>query len=111
LIGSLPTSMDKTAMTIGFGIDVPASKLRLSEPVLGSQVYSATPCVFAWVSQAIAENIRDGGLHHAIWTDLEDLYQHMQRQIFAVERGLAHDLVQTPYVRDDLTSVTGRTLG
>ena len=99
LIGSLPTSMDKTAMTIGFGIDVPASKLRLSEPVLGSQVYSATPCVFAWVSQAIAENIRDGGLHHAIWTDLEDLYQHMQRQIFAVERGLAHDLVQTPYVR------------
>ena len=55
--------------------------------------------VFAWASQAIAENIRDGGLHHAIWTDLEDLYQHMQRQIFAVERGLAHDLVQTPYVR------------
>jgi transposase len=39
------------------------------------------------------------GLHHSIWTDLEELYQHYQRQIAALERTLAGDLVQTPYVR------------
>ena len=38
-------------------------------------------------------------MHHAIWTDLEDLYQHFQRQIAALEQKLAGDLVQTPYVR------------
>ena len=38
-------------------------------------------------------------MHHAIWTDLEELYQHFQRQITAFERELAGDLVQTPYVR------------
>ena len=38
-------------------------------------------------------------MHHAIWTDLHELYQHFQRQISALERELASDLVQTPYVR------------
>jgi hypothetical protein len=38
-------------------------------------------------------------LHHAIWTDLCDLYQNLQRQIRPLERDLAGDLVQTPYVR------------
>ena len=38
-------------------------------------------------------------MHHAIWTDLHELYQHSQRQIVALERQLASDVVQTPYVR------------
>ena len=38
-------------------------------------------------------------MHHAIWTDLYELYQHFQRQISALEQQLASDLVRTPYVR------------
>ena len=38
-------------------------------------------------------------MHHAIWTDLYELYQHFQRQIAALERQLASDVVQTPYIR------------
>jgi hypothetical protein len=44
-------------------------------------------------------------MHHAIWTDLHELYQHFQRQIMALERQLARDLVQTPYVR--LLAISG----
>ena len=40
-----------------------------------------------------------GPLHHAIWTDLEGLFQHCRQRIAEVERQLARDLVQTPYVR------------
>ena len=46
-----------------------------------------------------AAAFRNGRLHHAIWTDLEELYQLLQRQIVAIERELAGDLVKTPYVR------------
>ena len=55
--------------------------------------------VLAWASQATCNEIQDGPLHHAIWTDLHELYQHFHRQIVAVERQLAGDVVQTPYVR------------
>ena len=55
--------------------------------------------ILAWASQAAGESIQSGTLHHAIWTDLEQLYQHFQRRIFDMEREIASDLVQTPYVR------------
>jgi transposase len=55
--------------------------------------------VLAWAQQAAHDVIQDGPLHHAIWTDLEELYQHFQRRILVIERALAGDLVQTPYVR------------
>jgi transposase len=55
--------------------------------------------VLAWASQAADESIEDGPLHHAIWTDLEGLFQHGRQRIAEVERQLARDLVQTPYVR------------
>jgi hypothetical protein len=55
--------------------------------------------VLAWAQQAASDIIQDGPLHHAIWTDLEELYQHFRRQIRLLERALAGDLVQTPYVR------------
>ncbi|MFH1922239.1 MAG: hypothetical protein ABIP48_20440, partial [Planctomycetota bacterium] len=48
-----------------------------------------------------AENV----MHHAIWTDLHELYQQFQQRISALERELAGDLVQTPYVR--LLAITG----
>jgi transposase len=52
--------------------------------------------VSAWAAEATNNNIQDGPLHHAIWTDL---YQHFHRQIVALERELAGYLVQTPDVR------------
>ena len=61
--------------------------------------------ILAWASQAAEQPIQDGGLHHAIWTDLEELYRHFQQQITAIELNLANALVQTPYVR--LMSIPG----
>jgi len=55
--------------------------------------------VLAWAAQAADEPIQDGPMHHAIWTDLHELYQLFQRKIVALERQLASDLVHTPYVR------------
>ena len=55
--------------------------------------------VLAWASQAASDSIQNGSLHHAIWTDLEELYQQFQQRILVLERELASDLVQTPYVR------------
>jgi transposase len=55
--------------------------------------------VLAWAAQAVMEHIQDGPMHHAIWTDLCELYRHFQRKIDALERELASDLVKTPYVR------------
>ncbi|MCP4896304.1 MAG: IS110 family transposase, partial [bacterium] len=55
--------------------------------------------VLAWASQAAGDTVQDGALHHAIWTDLEELYQRFQQRIRLHERELAGDLVQTPYIR------------
>ncbi len=55
--------------------------------------------VLAWASQAAGESIQDAPLHHAIWTDLEGLFQHCRQRIVEVERQLARDLVRTPYIR------------
>jgi hypothetical protein len=55
--------------------------------------------VLAWAAQAANNRIQDGPIHHAIWTDLHELYQHFHKQVAALERELASDLVQTPYIR------------
>jgi len=55
--------------------------------------------VLAWAAQAVSEIIQDGPMHHAIWTDLHQLYLHFQQQIDALEQKLASDLVHTPYIR------------
>lgn len=55
--------------------------------------------VLAWASQAATDSIRNGTQHHAIWTDLDELYRHFRRQIDDVEREIAFDLVKTRYVR------------
>ena len=55
--------------------------------------------VLAWASQAASDILEDGPLHHAIWTDLDTLYQHFRQRIFTLERELVSDLAQTPYIR------------
>ena len=55
--------------------------------------------ILAWAAQAEADSIQDGRLHHAVWTDLEQLYRGLRQRAFEVEREIAHDLVKTPFVR------------
>ncbi len=61
--------------------------------------------VLAWAAQAAGDPIQDGPMHHAIWTDLIELYRHFHRQITVLEQGLASDLVRTPYIR--LLAISG----
>ena len=61
--------------------------------------------VLTWASQAANDPIQDGPLHHAIWTELEELYQHFHRRISTLEQELASYVVKTPYVR--LLAISG----
>jgi transposase len=56
--------------------------------------------ILAWAAEA-ARQAADAAApwHHAIWIDLDGLYQELRRRIDTVERGIAADLVRTPYVR------------
>ncbi len=94
-------------MAIARRCDSPTTLIELGHAGLSAHLrennircYSRTiEKALAWASQAACDTIKDEPMHHAIWTDLEELYQHFQRQIFALERKLASDLVQTPYIR------------
>jgi transposase len=55
--------------------------------------------VLAWAAEAKQLHIQDGPLHHAIWSDLYELYQQFQRKISILEQQVASDLARTPYVR------------
>lgn len=97
----------RSAMAIARCCDPPAKVIELGHAGISEYLREhmiryqprTVDKVLAWALQAASDSIRNGPLHHAIWTDLEELYQHLQRQIFAVERELAGDLVKTPYVR------------
>ena len=96
-----------SAMAIARACNSPAKAMELGRNGLNSylceQKISCQPRtidkVLAWASQAAGSSLRDGLLHHAVWTGLYDLYQHFKRQIASIEQQLAGDLVQTPYVR------------
>ncbi|REJ73976.1 MAG: IS110 family transposase [Planctomycetota bacterium] len=97
----------KTAMAVGHDCDSPARVLELGHDGLARllrehglrHLPKTIDKILAWASQAVGPSIPDGPLHHAIWTDLEELYQHFQRRISAAEVELAGQLVHTPYVR------------
>jgi len=97
----------RSAMAIGRCCDSPAKVLklgregickRLRKEMVRCQLRTVDKVV-TWASQAAEQANQEGPLHHLIWTDLEELYQHIQRQITAIERDLASHLVCTPYVR------------
>jgi len=96
-----------TALGIAARCDSPAKLIkfgpaRLSQHLRKNKIrhqLRTIDKVLAWASGAVSDDIQDGPMHHAIWTDLHELYQHLQRQIVALERELARDVVQTPYVR------------
>jgi transposase len=98
---------NKSAMAIARRCASPAAALELGQAGLSQHLRKekvrfqqrTVVKVLAWAAQATNDTIQNGSLHHAIWTDLEELYQHFQRQIHVLERALAGDLAQTPYVR------------
>ncbi len=105
---------NKSAMAIARRCASPAVALELGhaglsqhlrETMVRSQPRTIDK-VLAWASQAASsDTIRDGALHHAIWTDLEELYQRFRRRIRVHERELTGDLAQTPYIR--LLAISG----
>ncbi len=96
-----------TALALAHHCDSPARLLELGQAKLRKHLRKnkvrhqvrTIDKVLAWASQTVNAPIQDGPMHHAIWTDLHDLYTHFQRQISTLEQHLAIDLVQTPYVR------------
>ena len=75
---------DKSAMALARHCAFPAVALELGpaglSQVLRENMVRSQPRtvdkVLAWASQAATDSIRDGVLHHAIWTDLDELCQH-----------------------------------
>ncbi len=96
-----------TALAIATHCDSPAKLLALGRNRLSRYLSQrkvrhqlrTIDKVLAWAAQAKDDPIQDGPMHHAIWTDLHELYQHFHRQIAVLERQLASDVVQTPYIR------------
>jgi transposase len=96
-----------TALVIAVRCDSPAKLIELGQAGLSQHLREnkvrhqirTIDKVLAWAAQAVTDHIQDGPMHHAIWTDLHELYQHFHRTIAVLERELAGDLVQTPYVR------------
>jgi transposase len=72
---------------------------KLREQKIGFQSPTLDKIV-SWAGQR-ARQARDAEatLRHALWTDLDGLYQELRRRIEALEVQIAGDLVQTPYVR------------
>jgi transposase len=102
-----------TALAIAGRCESPAKVIELGQAGLSQHLrenkigYQARTIekVLAWAAQAANDNIQDGPMHHAIWTDLHELYRHFQQRISFLERELAGDLVRTPYVR--LLAISG----
>ena len=96
-----------TALVIAARCDSPAKLVKLGRTRLSRYLsrgkvrhqMRTIDKVLAWASQAADDPIQDGPMHHAIWTDLHELYRQYQRKITTLERELASDVVQTPYVR------------
>ena len=96
-----------TALAIARRCDSPAKVIELGQAGLSQHLREnkvrhqsrTIDKVLAWASRAACDSVEEGALHHAIWTDLEELYQHIQRRISALEQELASDLVGTPYIR------------
>ena len=96
-----------TALAIAARCESPAKLLQLGQKRLSRHLSKSKvrhqirtiEKVLAWAAQAADDPIQDGPMHHAIWTDLHELYQHFHQRITELERPLASDVVQTPYVR------------
>ena len=85
----------QAAMAIARSCDSPARVLELGHEGLKKllrgqairyQVRTVDK-ILAWAAQAAVDSIQYCSLHHAIWTDLEDVYQHFRQRVFEVGAG------------------------
>ena len=105
--------INKTAMAIARRCESPAKLIELGHASLSRHLHDSSirhqsrtlNKVLAWAAQVVNDNIQDGLMHHAIWTELDELYQHFQRRIATLEQELASYVVQTPYIR--LLAISG----
>jgi len=105
--------LNRAALALARRCESPAKLIEIGRKRLGQHLskceirfqWRTIDKVLTWAGQAANDPIQDGPLHHAIWTDLEELYQHFHRRITALEQELASDLVKTPYVR--LMAISG----
>ena len=99
--------LNKSALALARRCDSPAKMAKLGRNKLGQHLaknkvrfqWRTIDKVLTWATQAVNDPIQDGPLHHAIWTELEEFYQHFHRQIVALEQELASYVVKIPYVR------------
>lgn len=99
--------LNKSALALARRCESPAQLIKLGRNKLGQHLskkkvrfqWRTIDKVLTWAAQAENDPIQDGPLHHAIWTELEELYQHFHRQIVALEQELASYVVKIPYVR------------
>lgn len=105
--------LNKSALALARRCESPAKVIQLGRSRLGQHLgkckvrfqWRTIDKVLTWAAQAVNDPIQDGSLHHAIWTELEELYQHFHRRIATLEQELASYVVQTPYVR--LLAISG----
>ena len=91
----------QTPLAIAHRCDSPAKLIKLGRARLSQHLRKhnvrhqvrTIDKVLCWASQAARDTIQDGPMHHAIWTDLHELYQQFRQRISALERELAGDLV------------------
>ena len=97
----------QTALAIARRCESPAKLIKLGRAGLSQYLREnnvrhqlrTIDKVLCWASQTANDAIRDGPLHHAIWTDLHTLYRQFQQHILTSERELARYLMQIPYIR------------
>lgn len=105
--------LNKSALALARRCESPAKVIELGRNKLGQHLaknkvrfqWRTIDKVLIWAAQAVNDPIQDGPLHHAIWTELEELYQHFHCQIAALEQELASYIVKIPYVR--LLAISG----
>lgn len=82
---------------IDMGMDGLVTMLRTNELRFQKRTVEK---ILAWAQQAAQlESLDEGRLHHAIWTDLYQLYENLQSKISKLEQQIAGDLAATPYIR------------
>lgn len=99
--------LNKSALALARRCESPAKVIEFGRKRLGQHLskgkvrfqWRTIDKVLTWAAQAANDPIQDGLLHHAIWTELEELYQHFRRRIATLEQELASYIVKTPYVR------------
>ncbi len=98
---------DSPALFLAARCELPAKMAELGQAALGRHLAKnkiryqlrTIDKVLTWAKQAANEPIHGGPMHHAIWTDLHELYRCFRRKIVALEGELAGDLAGHRYSR------------